>query len=467
MPKKFVPKGVLPALVTPFNKDGDVIADSFRAIIDYTINKGATGVVPEGTTGEFVYMSMEERKQLLKLTTECVNGRVPIVAGTGQSSTKAAIELTKYAADIGCDAALVISPNYWRPSDKGYYEHFASVARQSDLPIILYNIPQMGGMGVIPPSVVEDLADIDNIVGIKDSSGNITYTLELIQKLKGRISVINGNDECFFSAVTAGVNAAIMASANVMPHLWLDLMKKVRKGDVEGALKLQLSMQTLARIVTRYGGAPPVKAALKMMGIDAGKSRMPLNTGGTLTPELKEEIRVELEKLGLIQASKRSPLVKEVDINGILAEAGVGPEQQRGLKLGRGSNQIVVVSIVCGPKTGPLGSAFVQLLTTPRIGHEALSVILEPNLPVRPSSLMLPARRIESLRQASMFYGPVQSGAAKAVVSLLAAGKIPPSTLQDSVMLMAIDVDLDTVDRRAVTAATEAAVSAALSQIWR
>jgi 5,6,7,8-tetrahydromethanopterin hydro-lyase len=244
-------------------------------------------------------------------------------------------------------------------------------------------------------------------------------------------------------------------------------MKKVRKGDVEGALKLQLSMQTLARIVTRYGGAPPVKAALKMMGIDAGKSRMPLNTGGTLTPELKEEIRVELEKLGLIQASKRSPLVKEVDIDGILAEAGVGPEQQRGLKIGRGSNQIVVVSIVCGPKTGPLGSAFVQLLTTPRIGHEALSVILEPNLPVRPTSLMLPARRIESLRQASMFYGPVQSGAAKAVVGLLAAGKIPPSTLQDSVMLMVIDVDLDTVDRRAVTAATEAAVSAALGQIWR
>jgi 4-hydroxy-tetrahydrodipicolinate synthase len=467
MPKKFVPKGVMPALVTPFTKDGDVIEESFRQIIDYTISKGAAGVVPAGTTGEFVYMNMDERKKLLELTTECVNGRVPVVAGTGQSSTRAATELTKYAADIGCDAALVVSPFYLKPSDKGMYEHYATIARKSDMPIIMYNIPQMGGIGVVPISVVEDLADIDNIVGIKDSSGNMTYMLELLQKLKGRISVINGNDEVFFSAVTAGVNAAIMASANIMPHLWTELMKKVRKGDIDGALKIQLSVQTLARIVTRYGGAPPVKIALKMMGIDAGKTRMPLNTGGTLTPELKEEIRVELEKLGLIESLKHVSPAKEVDMNSVLLDAGMSSEQQRGLKFGRGSNQSCTVSIVCGPKAGPLGSAFVRLLTTPRIGREALSVILEPNLSVKPTSLMLPGRKIGSMRQASIFYGPVQSGAAKAVAGHLAASKIPPDVLQSHVMVMAIDVDLDGVDRRAITSATEGAVSAALSQIWR
>lgn len=467
MPKKFVPKGVLPALITPFSKEGKIIEESFREIIDYTIGKGVSGVVPAGTTGEFVYMNIDERKRLLELTRDCVNGRVSIIAGTGQTSTGAATELTKYAADIGCDAALVVSPFYLRPGDKGHYEHYATIARKSDLPIIMYNIPQMGGISVIPPSVVEDLADIDNIVGIKDSSGNITYMLELLQKLKGRITVINGNDEVFFSAVTAGVNAAIMASANVMPHLWIELMKKVRKGDIEGALKLQMSMQTLTRIVTRYGGAPPVKAALKMMGIDTGKSRMPLNTGGTLTPELKEEIRVELEKLGLIESSRHVSPAKDVDMNGVLQDAGLSPEQQRGLKLGRGSNQTCTVSVVCGPKAGPLGTAFVRLLTTPRIGHEALSVILEPNLAVRPSSLMLPGRKIGSMRQASVFYGPVQSGAAKAVAGHLAAGKIPSDMVQTHVMVMVIDVDLDAVDRRGITAGTEQATTAALSQIWR
>jgi len=137
------------------------------------------------------------------------------------------------------------------------------------------------------------------------------------------------------------------------------------------------------------------------------------------------------------------------------------------LRFGRASNQTVAASIVSGPKNGPLGAAFVQLLTTPRVGHEALSVILEPNLAVRPTSIMLPVRKIESLRQASLFYGPVQSGAAKAVVTHLRAAKIPEAAINGEVMVMALDVDLDAIDRRAITAATENAVSSALSQIWR
>ena len=116
MGKKFVPNGVMPALVTPFSKDGDLIEDSYKKIIDYTIEKGATGVVPAGTTGEFVYMRTEERKKLLRLTVDHVDGRVPVIAGTGQNSTRATISLTKYAEDIGCDAALVISPFYLHPA---------------------------------------------------------------------------------------------------------------------------------------------------------------------------------------------------------------------------------------------------------------------------------------------------------------------------------------------------------------
>jgi len=466
MTKRFVPQGVLPALVTPFTKDGDLIEDRFKDVIDYTISKGATGVVPAGTTGEFVYMRTEERKKLLKLTVEYVNGRVPIVAGTGQNSTESTVELTKYAADIGCDAALVISPFYLRPSDKGYYEHYETVARKSDLPILLYNIPQCT-LGVLTSTVVEDLAEIDNIVGIKDSSGNVGHTVELIQKLKGKMPVVIGHDECFLPAVAAGAEAAILASANIIPHIWLDIMKKVQENDISEASKLQHSVQTLARIIVRNGGAPPVKAALKMLGIKAGKSRFPLDTGGTFTVELKDEVRVELEKLGLIENPHHPPNESKVDISKVLDDFGYSLSSNSEIKTAAASNETVSVGIAYGPKDSLLGRVFVKLLTTPKIGHEALTVILEPNLPIKPSSIMMPIKKIKTMRQASLFYGPVQSGAAKAFAQALSDGKISDNSASSDVAILAVDINLTLRDRREITAFTESAVSAALEELWR
>ncbi|MDH4213304.1 MAG: 4-hydroxy-tetrahydrodipicolinate synthase [Candidatus Thorarchaeota archaeon] len=463
---KFVPKGVMPALVTPFSRDGDISEEGFKQVIDYTISKGATGVVPAGTTGEFSYMRTEERKKLLKLAVEYVDGRVPIIAGTGQNSTRASVLLTKYAADIGCDAALVISPYYLRPGDKGYFEHYATVARKSDLPVIMYNIPQCT-LGVLNSNVVEDLSELDNIVGIKDSSGNIPYLLELIQKVQGKIEVIIGADECFMSAVAAGVNAAILASANLIPHIWLDIMKKVRKGKIEEAAKLQNSAQTLARIVLKNGAAPPIKAGLKMMGINAGKCRMPLDTGGTLPPETKEEIRLELEKLGIIEELKHPPIQRKIQILDALTQQGFEVRDASNIKQGTASNNIVSVGIAAGNKNGPMGRTFIKLLTNAKIGHEALSVILEPNLAVKPSSIMFPIRKIDSMRQASLFYGPVQSGVARAVATFLENGKIPSQSVENDVIVFALDVDLNTRNRREVTMATQEATEIALADIWR
>jgi 4-hydroxy-tetrahydrodipicolinate synthase len=456
----------MPALVTPFTRDGDISEEGFKQVIDYTISKGVTGVVPAGTTGEFSYMRTEERKKLLKLTVEFVDGRVPIVAGTGLHTTDATVKLTKYAADLGCDAALVISPYFLRPTDKGYYEHYATVARKGDLPIILYNIPQCT-LGVLNSNVVEDLAELDNVVGIKDSSGSVPYLLELIQKLKGKMEVLCGADENFLSAVIAGSNAAIMASANVIPHLWLDIMKLVKEGKIDEAAELQRTTQTFARMVLKFGAAPPVKAALRMLGINAGRSRMPLNSGGTLTPEFKEEIRIELEKMGLIKDTPHSPVQKDIQILESLTEQGITISDTSELKMSNASNDTVSVGVVAGSKKGPLGEAFVRLLTTPKTGHEALTVILEPNLAVKPSSLMLPTRKIESMRQASFFYGPVQSGAAKAFASVLEAGKIPDDSVNNDVAVLALDIDLNLRDRREITAATQQAVETALGGIWR
>jgi 4-hydroxy-tetrahydrodipicolinate synthase len=456
----------MPALVTPFTRDGDISEEGYKQVIDYTIEKGATGVVALGTTGEFSYLRTEERKKMLKLTIEYVNGRVPIIAGTGQHSTHYTVKLTKYAADLGCDAALVISPYYLRPSDKGYYEHYAAVARKGDLPVLMYNIPQCT-LGVLNSNVVEDLAELDNIVGIKDSSGSVPYVLELIQKLKGKMEVIIGADECFLSAVVAGSKAAIMASANVIPHIWLEIMELAQNGKVEEAAALQRSTQTFARMVLKHGAAPPVKAALRMLGVKAGRSRMPLNSGGTLTPEIKEEIRIELEKMGVIEKLEHPPVQKEIQILEFLKGQGITLGHSAELMVNSASNDMVSVGVVAGPKTGSIGHTFVRLLTTPKIGHEALTVILEPNLPVKPSSLMLPTRKIQSMRQASLFYGPVQSGAAKAIATFLEAGKVPEKSLTQDVAILALDIDLNARDRREITAATQQAVESVLAGIWR
>jgi 4-hydroxy-tetrahydrodipicolinate synthase len=463
---KFKPEGVLPALVTPFTRDGDISEEGYKQVIDYTIKMGVTGVVALGTTGEFSYLRTEERKKMLKATLEFVDGRVPIVAGTGQHSTRATVELTKYAADLGCDAALVISPYYLRPADKGYYEHYEAVATKGDLPVLMYNIPQCT-LGVLNSNVVEDLAELDNIVGIKDSSGSVPYILELIQKLKGKIEVIIGADENFLAAVTAGSKAAIMASANVIPHIWLEVMKLAQNGKVEEAAELQRTTQTFARMVLKHGAAPPVKAALRMLGIKAGRSRLPLNSGGTLTPEIKEEIRIELEKMGVIEKLEHPSVQEEIKILEFLEGQGVSLGDPTGLQTSSATNNTVSVGIVFGSKKGPIGRAFVQLLTKPKIGHEALTVILEPNLAVKPSSLMLPTRKIQSMRQASLFYGPVQSGTAKAIAGFLESGNIPEKSLNDIVAVLALDIDLNARNRREITASTPQVVETALGEIWR
>lgn len=465
MTKRFVPHGVMPALVTPFTRHGDIHEEGLKQVIDYTIEKGATGVVPAGTTGEFVYMRTEERKKLLKLTVEHVDGRVPVVAGTGENSTEATIRLTKYAADVGCDAALVVSPFFLRPSDKGYYDHYAEIAREGNLPIIMYNIPQCT-LGTLQSNIVQDLADLDNIVGIKDSGGDIGHTMELIQKVGDKIPVLIGHDECFLSAVSAGASASIMASANIMPHIWLEIMDNIKNGNLDEARQRQLDVQTLSRIITRNGGAPPVKAALKMMGIEAGYSRMPLDSGGTLTRELKEEIRLELEKLALIDTPSREPVKKDPDIRQLATELGFDNPNFEECNLTTEASDTVSVTVLTGNKKSIAGDLFVRLLTTPKQGYEGLTVILEPNLAVRPSSLMVPARGIQSMRQASLFYGPVQSGAAKAIATAVDSGFIKEEQIDDTLMILMLDVDLDSRNRRKIVATTEEVVGKAMNSIW-
>ena len=330
MEKKLWLKGVIPALVTPFGRNFEVNEESLKRLIDFVIEKGVTGVVPCGTTGEFVNMTAEERMKVIEVTIDVVNGRVPVIAGTGDAGTMKAIEFTKHAEDAGATAALVVSPFYFKPTDKEIYEHYDKIAAATDLPVILYNIPQVTGVE-IPWWVVEGLSEIDNIIGIKDSSGNMPYMMALFEKVYGKISIICGHDEVAVAALAAGADGLILASANLIPDLWLQLYNLVEKHDLEEACSLQRKIQTLSRIITRHGGGLAVKAGLKMMGLDVGTARKPLMTGGAFRYEDEELLRLNLEWLGKLSSK---PLQLEIKPNLVTKSVFAGATLQTPTKIG-------------------------------------------------------------------------------------------------------------------------------------
>jgi len=296
----FKPEGILPALVTPFTDDGKAVDEErLRALVARCIELGVRGVVPCGTTGEFVNLTMEEKKRVIDTVIDEVDSKVSVVAGTGASGTDQALEMTKYAKDAGADGALVVTPFYLKPTDRGIYQHYFTIASEADLPIILYNIPQCTGVQ-LSWQMVEDLAQIPNIVGLKDSSGQLRYILAVLEKVRDKINVMCGHDEVVVAALAAGCSGAILASANVIPDVWIQIYDHVKKGELQEARELQYKIQKMARIIAG-SGAVGTKAALNMMKIKVGPVRKPLSVGGELTYEAREELRIELEKIGRIK----------------------------------------------------------------------------------------------------------------------------------------------------------------------
>ena len=468
--KSFRPGGVNPALVTPFAKNESVDEQAFRRLIRHVIDH-VDGLVPCGTTGEFNYLTPEESKRLVQITVEEAHGK-PVIAGTGAAATKLAIELSRDAQEAGATACLVVTPFFLHPSDKGIYQHFYEIAKAlPSLPMILYNIPQVVD-AYLPRRVVEDLADIPNIVGLKDSSGNLTYTMEILEYAGDRINVLIGHDEVVLNALAGGASGMILASAQVYPEVWQAILQAVRRGDLETARALQRKVQKLSRIFCRYGGGVAVKQALKMMGVDAGQPRSPLKSvGGALLHEDRAEIQLELERLGKAQAPSAEHHVPGGPLAGRFEGVGVAAHtvQANGMRVGSGTageaTEAIQIDLLCGAKDGPLGEAWAYQLTYPRHGYEALSTILEPNLTVRPSTLIVPTNELKDLRQANMIYGPVQNAVAKAIADKLAAEVIPEMAMHTDVMFIQAAVHPQALDRRLLHhnayAATCAAIDAA------
>ncbi|MCK4424669.1 4-hydroxy-tetrahydrodipicolinate synthase [Candidatus Bathyarchaeota archaeon] len=449
----FKPHGVMPALVTPFTDDGKSVSEQrLRALVSRCIELGVHGVVPCGTTGEFVNLTIEERKRVIDVVIDEVNDRVSVVAGTGASGTDQAVEMTKYAKDAGADAALIVTPFYLKPKDRGIYNHYHTIASEVDLPIILYNIPQCTGVP-LTWQMVEDLAQIPNIVGLKDSSGQLGYMLAVLEKVRDKINVLCGHDEVVVAALAVGASGTILASANVMPDVWIKIYNHVQKGELQKARELQYKVQKIARIIAG-SGAVGVKAALNMMKIKVGPVRKPLSVGGELTYEAREELRLDLEKIGKIKPKPVTFEVGEKPIEERFAAVDITPEAIRDFDLRIGEAlagkeaEVAHIDLLIGRKDGPVGEAYAKAKAAPSPGHEPLVAILEPNLQVKPVTLMVPTVTIRSMRQASMVYGPAQAAVAKAVVDSVADGSIPREAAEDLIIIANVFVHPTAVNRQ-------------------
>jgi 4-hydroxy-tetrahydrodipicolinate synthase len=453
--KGFRLEGVMPAVVTPFDKDENLDEDSFRRLIDWLIEKGITGIVPCGTTGEFSLMKPEERRRVIEVCVDQVNGRIPVIAGTGDTATKLVIEATRHAKDVGADAAIIVNPYYLRPRGwRGIYDHYLKIAEAVDFPIVLYNIPQLTGQ-YIPWQVVEDLAEVDNIVGLKDSSGDLKYLMSVLEKVGDKIDVVVGWDEVVLPALAAGATGMILASANVIAPIWLEIYRHVKEGRLEEARSLHRRIQKFTRHITATG-ALGCKVCLRYMGIEVGSTRSPIIVGDTLSYEMREELRIELERLGLLE---RRPIVFKVEPEKPLVErfasVDVTPEVIEQFKLRTGealvepdSNEVAHIDLLIGRIDGPVGHAYANALANPTKEREAVQAILEPGMAVKPPTIIVPTVPVRGLREASMIYGPAQAAVAKAVADSVKDGILPAT--DELVLIARVFVHPSATDRHRV-----------------
>ena len=437
-------KGIFPPLVTAFNKDESIDEDGIRKLVAY-VGDNVDGFVTSGTTGEFPYMTVQENRRVLEIVADESGGKKPIIAGASAPATHQVIEMAQNAKEAGADAVLVTTPYFLHPSPKGCYQHFYELTEAVDIPVVMYNIPQTVG-AFLPVEVIEDLSEIPNIVGLKDTSGNLAYTLKVLEKVEGRIDVLVGNDEIAVPSLLSGCSGAILMSANVFPELWQKAFKAIGAGKVQDAMEVQRSVQKVVRIFGGNGAGLAIKAALKMVGVQVGTARRPLRVGGSLLHEVMAEIQLELEKLGKVTPPSAEISYPSGDVKARFDNIGITPKaiDEESLKTGSGTagkeSEKVQVDLIYGSKEGTAGYVYAEQCTHPRHGYEALTTIMEPNLMTRPSTLIVPTVALKNLRQANMVYGPGQAAVGKAILDGISSGKISESSMEEGIMLVNLTV---------------------------
>lgn len=268
---------LLTAMVTPFNADGSINYAAGADFADWLLANGSDGLVVEGSTGEAATMDMDEKIKFMQTIVARVNGRAKIVAGAGTNCTASTIDLVKKMEACGVDGVLVVGPYYNKPTQEGYYQHFAAVAKATKLPIIVYNVPGRTGGNIAPETVARLAADFSNIVAIKEAAGNVAQTAELYRVLPEDFSIYSGDDGLILPFLSVGACGLISVLANVNGNILQQLMQAYSEGRVKDAADLNKVMVPLAKAMFIESNPIPIKAAVtKVTGIDAGDPRLPL-----------------------------------------------------------------------------------------------------------------------------------------------------------------------------------------------
>lgn len=268
---------LLTAMVTPFNADGSINYEAGADFADWLLANGSDGLVVEGSTGEAATMDMDEKIKFMQTIVARVNGRAKIVAGAGTNCTASTIDLVKKMEACGVDGVLVVGPYYNKPTQEGYYQHFAAVAKATKLPIIVYNVPGRTGGNIAPETVARLAADFSNIVAIKEAAGNVAQTAELYRVLPEDFSIYSGDDGLILPFLSVGACGLISVLANVNGNILQQLMQAYSEGRVKDAADLNKVMVPLAKAMFVESNPIPIKAAVtKVTGIEAGAPRLPL-----------------------------------------------------------------------------------------------------------------------------------------------------------------------------------------------
>ncbi len=269
-------KGAGVAIVTPMKENGEVNYEKLAELIEFQIANGTDAIIACGTTGEASTLSHEEHLDVIKYTVEVVAGRIPVVAGTGSNSTETAVYLSAEAEKYGADGLLLVSPYYNKATQNGLYQHFKTVADAVKIPVLLYNVPSRTGCNILPETVLRLCKDVENIVGVKEASGNISQIAHLAAIADGCVDIYSGNDDQIVPIMALGGIGVISVLSNVAPGQTHEICQKFLDGDVAGSRKMQLEAMNLCDALFCEVNPIPVKKALNLMGMEVGPLRMPL-----------------------------------------------------------------------------------------------------------------------------------------------------------------------------------------------
>jgi 4-hydroxy-tetrahydrodipicolinate synthase len=288
-------KGSIVAIVTPF-KDNRVDEKALGDLIEWHISQGTSAIVPCGTTGESATLDYDEHYKVIEFTIKAVNKRVPVVAGTGANSTEETIMMTKKAKEMGADGALLVTPYYNKPTQEGLYRHYREVAEKVDIPLVLYNVPSRTGVNLLPQTVAR-LSEIENIVAIKEATGDMRQVSEVIRLCGDRITVLSGDDFTTFPLMMLGGKGVISVTANVAPADVAGMCNALERGDIEEARRLHYKLEPLNKAMFIETNPIPVKTALSMMGRIQEELRLPLCP---MSDANRERLRKALVDYGLL-----------------------------------------------------------------------------------------------------------------------------------------------------------------------